>query len=60
MNNKLKYISQLTPELQHLLRNDIMACVGHYVNDIQMEIWIEDQLKDNDYLTIDCKQIKLK
>ena len=39
---KTKEIKVMTKQEKEIIRQELMECVGHYVNDAQLEIYIED------------------
>jgi len=41
----IKIIKVMSKQEKEIIRQDLMECVGHYVNDVQLEIYIESLKK---------------
>jgi len=39
----------MTKQEKETIRQNLMECVGHYVNDVQLEIYIESLNKNRNY-----------
>jgi hypothetical protein len=39
----------MTQVEKEVIRQDLMECVGHYVNDVQLEIHINDWMEEDDF-----------